>query len=353
MSAPDVSLYLNISTMKATSSGQLVDPYYGIPVPAARMGYLKFRLAFLLFGGVNALLHGDLWWSLLVWNLFWWGVLGVLAVWFFQHFLPDRSPVVVIAGVAVLMFFNFGILKSLFAAWAHLPSIRGFESLELPFIRPFFPQIPVPLLLLYLGLQIKALQKRSWWFWAGMAVTQFLAFATFPYAMLMMAGVTAVAAVGQVVRRHMLVQWSTLLLYAIACAFSDLLFFLHGGQAARSGAPGQYSLIHIQMSVLPHRIGGMWLILAALTVLVFFIRDLAPEIKWPLAGLGLSTLFLLIGDVFFSETTLQMSQHGGYFVHFTATVLFVFLACPQDSGIWRTATRLVGWLPVDSSRFSH
>jgi len=67
-------------------------------------------------------------------------------------------------------------------------------------------------------------------------------------------------------------------------------------------------------------------VLAALTALVFVVRDSAPEVKWSLVGLGLTNLFLLAGDALFSETALQVSHHGGYFVQLTATVLFVFVA---------------------------
>jgi hypothetical protein len=41
--------------------------------------------------------------------------------------------------------------------------------------------------------------------------------------------------------------------------------------------------------------------------------------------LGFTNLFLLSGDAFFSETALQVSHHGGYFVQLTAAVLMVFL----------------------------
>src|SRR5579863_6074122 len=146
VSAPDMSLYLNISSMKATSSGTLIDPYYGIPVPSARLGYLKFRTAFLLFEIFSRSLHGNLWWSLLLWNLFWWGLLCALVGWFFQQFLPEPSPLLILLGIGLLMFFNFGVLKSVLGAWAHLPSLHGFDSVEFPFIRPFFPQVPIPLL---------------------------------------------------------------------------------------------------------------------------------------------------------------------------------------------------------------
>ena len=343
ISAPDLSLYLNISAVKTTSDGQVIDPYYGVPIPVARMGYLKFRLAFILFENLHTLLHADLWWTLFLWNLFWWGLLCALALWFFQQFLPDPCPVVVLAGLAFLMFFNFGILQGEFAAWAHLPSWRRFQSVELAYIRPFFPQVPIPLLVLYLGLQINALQKRSGWLWAAMAANQFVAFVIFPYDMLMMAGITAVAVFGQLVSKRERTSWLTLVAYAFACGVSDLLFFFHGSQVARTGAPGQYALIHLDLSMLPHRIGGMWLMLAALTALMFLIRDLEPEVKWTVIGLGLTNLFLMIGDAFFSETALQMSHHGGYFVHLTAAILFAFLLSAGFSyrANWQAAFRIV------------
>jgi hypothetical protein len=344
MTAPDVSLYLNISNIGPALSGQAVEPYYGMPVPVARMGYLKFRTAFRLFHSLSGFLHGDLWWSLLLWNSFWCALAYGIAWWLFEQFLPQPSPGIVVAGLALLMFFNFGVLQSLVAAWRHLPSLRGFESVEFPLIRSFFPQVPIPLLLLYLGLQMKALQKRSWRIWAAMAATQFLAFTIFPYAMLMMAGITAVAVLSHAIFTSDSQPWKVISLYATACGLIDILFFLHGGASARSGTPGQSSLVHFQMSVLAHRIGGMWMILAALTLAVAFTRNIPREIKWPLVGLGASNLFLLVGDAFFSETAIQMSHHGGYFVHPTAVILLVFTASslcapyPNAKLGWRFAT---------------
>jgi len=341
--APDLSLYLNISAMKTTAGGQLVDPYYGVTVPTARMGYSKFRLAFVLFDQLRHLLSGNFWWSQLTWNLFWWAALCALAWWFFQEFLPERSVEITLLGLAILMFFNFGILRSCFAAWIHLLSLRGFRGVEFPYIRPFFPQLPIPLLLLYLGVQIKALQQRRAWAWTAMAITQLLAFMIFPYAMLMMAGITAIALTGILFERTQQFPWPTALVYGITCGVCDLGFFLRGTGVARTGSSGQYSLIHVQLSTLPHRIGGMWMLLAALTASLFFIRDLAPEIKWPLAGLGATNLLLMLGDAFFSETLLQVSVHAGYFIHFSASILLMFgLATSfrllnRNSHVWRVA----------------
>jgi hypothetical protein len=325
ISAPDLSLYLNISNIHTTDAGNVLDPYYGVPVPIARMGYLKFGTAFRLFRGLESLLHGSLWWSLLLWNLFWWGLLCLVAVWFFRSFLPNNSALVIVAGLAFLMLFNFGVLRNQLEAWIHPFSLGSFRDVELPYIRPFFPQIPTPLVILYLGLQIRALQKKSLSFWVSMVFIQFLAFAIFPYAMLMMAGISAVAILGQFLSKSAPMHWAKLFLYAAVCGAVDLAFFLHGNEATRSGGPTPQPLIHFQLATLPHRTGGTWLLLALFAVIVYFIRGLAPEIKWPVLGLAFSNLFLLLGDAFFSETALQVSQHAGYFVQVTATVLLFFI----------------------------
>jgi hypothetical protein len=321
---PDLSLYLNISTTHTNQAGQVIDPYYGVDVPVARMGYLKFGVAFRFFKELNSLLSGNLWWAVLLWNLFWWGILCIIALWFFRRFLPDNSPPAVLVGLAFLMLFNFGVLQNQVVAWTHFPGFRAFQNVQLPYIRSFFPQIPVPLVIFYLGLQIRALQKWTWSLWAAMAVTQFLAFTIFPYAMLVMAGISSVAILGQLVSRKQL-KWIVLSGYAAACAVGDLLFFLHGNQIARTGGPVQQPLIHLQLSVLPQRIGGMWILLAVLAAAVFLICDLASEVKWPVFGLAATNLLLLLGDVFFSETALQVSAHVGYFVQATAAVLVAFL----------------------------
>ncbi len=239
------------------------------------------------------------------------------------------------------MFFNFGVVQGNLGAWRFLPSLRGFENVELPFIRPFFPQLPIPLLLLYLGLQIKALQRTSWPIWIGMAATQFVTFTIFPYAMLMMAGISAVAIAGLILSHGVKSLWRFALVYAVLCAASDFLFLIHGNHVSRTGPPGQESLIHLQISMFAHRMGGMWFLLFALTIAVAALRRLAPEIKWSVVGLGLSNLLLLLGDVLFSEAALQISHHAGYFVHLTITILVVVLAA--QAAEYFHANRTVAW----------
>jgi hypothetical protein len=69
----------------------------------------------------------------------------------------------------------------------------------------------------------------------------------------------------------------------------------------------------------------MWTLLAFLTLATALAPALEAEIKWSLVGMGLTDLTLMLGDVCFSETSLMLSHHAGYFVHSTAAVLLTFL----------------------------
>jgi hypothetical protein len=191
--ASDSGFYTLVSELVTLNHGPILNPYYGIEVPPNAAAHLRFRLAFQLFGYVGKLFGGHLWLALFVWNLFWWGLLCGIVIWLFEEYLPNNSILFVVLGFAFLLWSNAGLLKPLLLAWMHLPSLRGFETVGLAYARPFFPQLPVPLLLVYLGLQIGLLRGPRWPIWAGMGLLQALAFAIFPYATLMMAGITLVA----------------------------------------------------------------------------------------------------------------------------------------------------------------
>ena len=319
--APDVGFYTLISKLTTLSHGPILNPYYGIEVPPNATAHLQFRLAFQLFGYVDTLFGGHLWLALFVWNLFWWGLLCWIVIWLFEQFLPDNSILLVALGLGFLMWSNFGLLKPLFLAWIHLPSLQGFENVGLAYARPFFAQLPVPLLLAYLGLQMSLLRAQRFRIWAGMGLLQLLAFAIFPYTTLMMAGITIVATVWLIIARVQSVPWRSLVAYGIFCATVDLLYLLHG--TVTNEPQTQQSVFHLELAVLPHLIGGMWMILGFLTLATALVRALPAEVKWPLVGLGLSNMSLLLGDVF--ETSLSISHHAGYFVHTTVGVLLTFI----------------------------
>jgi hypothetical protein len=323
--APDLSLYLNLSSLRTVSPGQILNPYYLIPVPANGTAYLKFRLGAALFGAWNILFAGHMWLAMFIWNLFWWGLLCAVTLRLFERFLPMDSPEVGIAGLGLLTLVDIGMAKPLLTAWIHLPSISGFQSgaLQLPFMRAFTPQIPMPLLLGYLGLQMGALREKGCYRWIGMGVLQLLALSAFPYATLMMAGLTFVSVLWRIFSPGSRGAWRIPLAYGAACAIADGVFLMRGSfnlYASHS------SPIHFQSQLLPHLVGGTWLLLCALTVATVLAKTLPAEVKWPLVGLGATNVVLMLGDAVVPSTVLLLSHHSAYFAHTTAAILFTFLA---------------------------
>jgi len=324
VSAPDLGLYLSLSRIEHDSTGAELNPYYRVSVPGNSLGFLKFRLGPILFGLLTNLSAGRLWTALFAWNVFWWSCLCLAAIWLFERFLPQAPTEFVLGGLALLMLFNFGMLTQSIRGWMHFPSLSGFEAVQLMYIRPFFPQIAVPLLLAYVALQIHALQKKTIAPWVLMAVVQCFAFAVFPYTLVMMAGTTAVAASWYVVSRTHRPAWRIVLGYALACAVLDWAFLFYKFTGFRTGLPGQKSLIHVQLSLLPLMIGKLWVLIGLLIGATLLSRKLAPEVKWTLAGMGVTNMLFVLADALVPESTLMLSDHAGYFVHSTIVILFTF-----------------------------
>jgi hypothetical protein len=343
--APDLSLYLNISRLTSPSPGLIVNPYYGIDVPSDASGHLQFRVAFQLFGKLLSLLRGNLCLSVFVWNLFWWGLLCGVALVLFELFLPDSSPAVVTLGLSLLMLFNFGNIPSDLEAWLH-PSWLRFEDLQLPYIRSFFPQIPVPLVLAYLAILIRWSQQKRWTLLVALGFLQWIGFGVFPYATLMMAGITAIVAAREIAVHRRWTILLSLLSYAIACAGIDLLFLSfshHTGTA--SNTANHVSLIRFDVTALHHIVGGMWFLLIVLTIMMLAARKLSPEVRWALVGLGLSCTAMMSGDLFLPEGMLMVSHHGAYFAHATVAVLATFLisVTVHQKDKWRALTQPALW----------
>jgi hypothetical protein len=324
--APDLSLYLNLSGLKTASPGQVLNPYYLVPVPSNGTAYLKFRLGADLFSGWDKLLDGRIWLAMFLWNLFWWGLLCAAALWLFGRFLPLDLPAIRIAGLGLLMLVNIGMARPLLTAWVRLPSLSRFQNaaLELPFMRAFTPQILMPLLLAYLGLQMVALGRKKGVFycWAGMGVLQLLALLAFPYTTLMMAGLTLVSVLCWMFSRGGRGSWYIPAIYGAGCAIADGAFLMSGSLNLYAS---HSSLIHFQTHLLPHLVGGTWLILCVLTVSTFLAKSLPPEVRWTLAGLGATNLALMLGDAVVPSAVLLLSEHAAYFAHPTAAVLLTFL----------------------------
>ena len=323
VTAPDEGLYLSISQLRETNNSAIVNPYYHVAVPVP-VSYLKFRLGPILFGLLNRVLHYRIWWALFAWNLFCSLGLCLSAIWLFERFLPNFSTTIVAAGVTLITIFSFE--GALHCVTALMHRSQALFPDNLPYIRPFSPQFVVPLIVCYVGLQIRALSRRSVSSWALMAVVQFVAFAALPYATIIMAGTTAVAALYFVFARFRELPWSILLSFLLVCGFLDLTFAMRGSGSFGLSFPGHTSVISFQPALLARSIGKTWILIAILVVIVATTKKLRPEIKWTLVGLGLTNIVFALGDAFVSERIFLLGVHIPYFYNSTLVILLMFIA---------------------------
>jgi hypothetical protein len=318
--APDLSFYLNLSQIGSSS----VNPYFGTIPQSAEFGYLTFDTVFRLLGFVVKIAGNDLWWAVLIWNLFWWTAMCVGALWLLRQAFPEEPELPLWLGMALLFFFNFGVVKSLLIAWLHLPSFSRFNELSLPYIRTVFPQVGLALLFFYLALQIRALESWRWCDWMGMCFLQAAAFAMFPYATLIMAGTTGVAVLADLAMQLRIKHLWMVVAYGTACALIDIAFLW--SRLSRGGQHPRLALISLHPSRALDLAGGAFLLLALLTIAT----AIAPATgtrgtKWTLVGLGVANSLLMLGDTVFSPALL-LSHHGGYFIHSTISLQIVYLA---------------------------
>ncbi len=315
--AADLSLYLNVSTIGSSH----VNPYFGNVFQTTEMGYMTFDIAFKLLGLVKKMADDDLWWTILIWNLFWWTAAGVGALWLLRLSFPDQGKLHLSMAMSLLFFFNFGIIKTLLLAWLRFPSLVGFDGLTLPHIRTVFPQTPLVLMFFYMALQIRALQSWRWYDWAGMCFVQAMAFGMFPYATLTMAGITFVAALADLAMQPRSVRLGTVAAYAALCALVDIAFL----QLRLSGGAKHLALIVFRPSRALEIAGGGSLLLMSLTLLVAILPSVGSRgTKWTIFGLGFTNALLVFGDTVFSPALL-VSHHGGYFIHTTIALEIVYL----------------------------
>ena len=149
--------------------------------------------------------------------------------------MPRPTVELVLAGVALLMLFGVDEVGRFITAWIHL-SPTWFSG-GLPYIRPFTPQVILPLLLFYVGLQIRALSGKNLLVWGLMAFLQFVAFTAFPYATLIMAGTTAAAALWYIIALARYSAWRVVLCFFLVCFLADVAFALHGSGGFHFGFP--------------------------------------------------------------------------------------------------------------------
>ncbi len=322
--APDLSLYLNLSQIAHVAPGIVGNPWYGVPVPSALLVYRKFGLSFAAFHLLWLAVAKSWWWSVLLWDALWTALIAFCA-WRLLRRMGVAAGWSMAAALALLMLVDLHSLPAIPGAWLHLPHIERFTSFSLPFMRSFFPQVAIPLLLLYIENLLDLLSGHSSaprWIWA--ALLQAIAFALYPYATLLMAGATALAwflATGAP-RPGVL----KLVGYAAACGLLDLFYLLIVGFPSAGGGASRTSLLHLDPALFLHLAGSKTLALTVvLTIAAALLTREHPDIRASLSGLGLTAAVMLVADAVVSPG-LQISHHALFLLQPVLALLIIALA---------------------------
>jgi hypothetical protein len=327
--APDLSFYLNLSLAGSSN----LNCYFGTAMQPGGLGYSTFDLAFRAFGFLLKVVGGNLWQAALIWSLLWWISACLGALWFLLLAFPEEKTLALWLGMPLLFFFNFGAVKSLVFAWIHVPSFAGFLGLGLPYIRTFFPPIPVALLFFYLALQLRVLHFWRWYDLVAMCCLQALGFGTFPYSTIAMAITTGVAVLAY--SREILKAGKVreIVAYGFVCASLDLAYLrLHLSTGVQSQ---DQALINFNPARAVGLLGGALLLLVLLTIAIAILPSARNRrTKYTMVGFGVANILLMLGDLVFSPALL-VSQHGGYFIHSTISLQIVYLISMLFSRIRR------------------
>ena len=322
---PDLYFYLNLSALEQEQE-TLVNPWYSSRMHSGDAPHTQFGLA---FRGFSILWHflGERWVVALgVWTAIFTGLTFLSVMILLRELCPDRHPAWWALGAIFVCLVDLSAGREILSAWFGMPSFRGFESLHLPFYRPFFPQVAVPLLFTYLALQINALATpQRWFFWLAMAVVQGLALAAFPYLTMLLAMITGLTLGVLLLQGSTRIYWPAIAGFACASAFLDGAFFLF----TRSSSPwlewGGVSPLHFSPAGWVDAVGGVTILLLLLSALVFAVKgQTRPEVRGTLLAFGLGTELLLFSDHFISPL-LQVSVHIGYFASATLGTLGFYL----------------------------
>lgn len=319
---------MNLSNLSGAHEGNVVNPWYKVEAPAAQMVHLKFGTTFRMFSVFRRLVGGHWGVALLWWNLLWLTFCLIVTYFFFKLFYGQQNSLLLCFSLSLLLLFNFPLLKQTLLAIAAVLPNTAVPSLELPYFRSFFPQTVLPLILMYLLLQVYAFRSDKFGYWFGMSVVLFSAFKVFPFAVPYMFGVTGLSCVALFLRKRSLHRLLTSAGYFVGVG---VLFFafLHGSmpQNGLGGGEGMGNPISVDVTRVGkifHIIGPYWIFMVLLTMAVAFMRDKqTPEVKWTVVSAGSTNAILLFGDVFVSPIWF-VSAHMEYFMHLSTALIALY-----------------------------
>lgn len=309
----NVYLYLNLAKLPEIGGQTVVNPWYGNTVPEQEIAYRRFGLAIHSFRALDQLTAGNTALALLIWNTGWIIATTLSALWLLSLFgLRTDVPALGFAA-SVILLLHIPVVLSAINHWAQTGRTI---LLTLPYYRSFFPQVAIPLLLLYLGFQIKALSSQSSVWWIAMAALQFVAFASFPYAALLMGGTSLVATAVVLLRGRSSFRLGHCLLFVALSFLADVFFLLKTGSPARGFGKEQHSIFDVK-AVWPNRYQLLiaFLMIGLISVIILIDRLRALPMTATMIGLAATMLFVPGMAAIFFSPVLQIPLHMYYFTH--------------------------------------
>ena len=316
----DQMLYLNVSAIHHVSATEVLNPWYGTPVSTLDVPHLIFPITFHLFHLAHALFRS---WTtaMLAWSAIWTALTFVAAVFCLESFFPGTARFWTTVGAFGLVVLQSPLIYA--AEIKHLLSLHRFFQVQLPYLRFAIPQVILPIVLAYWGLQVRALMKPSWRTLAAMALLQFAEFAAFPYILPVLAIGTGITfAIAKYGRKEITLSWTAMSAYAAVCGVLDIAYLLLAG-FAKSHANVHFAL-RFRPEMIVYEIRPYVVLLVVGSVLALFSRA-SDATAATATGLALSNALFGFADVFFAPEA-QMLQHPHYIIGITTWLpLFVFL----------------------------
>ncbi len=326
--APDLYFYIGLSHLAAPVGGFMHNAWYGVEVPTAQFAYGRFHLAFSAYALLRSIVGGETA-AFRLWMLGWTALICAAALWLVRRAFPDGTTVLLVFALALLMLFDFNYAQGILLKWVRLRPWAETFATPAPFIRAFFPQVSIPLVLAYLGLQIIALReghkKKGWLAWLGMALLQFLVLCSFPYATAILAATTGVLLLVLLAGgiRGSILQF---VVFGAVCAGADLGWLLFSGGPLPVSSHGS-SLIALDPQFLKHMLFSkkvMLLLFATVVAAVVCRREVPKESRWTIVAFGTATFLLSLADGVLSPIA-QASHHFLYLFHTAMALLAIMV----------------------------
>jgi len=338
----DQDLYLNLSAVHHVSSAEIVNPWYGTRVLTVDVPHLMFPITFVLFRMVHGL-FGSWTAAVLVWNAIWTALSFAAAAFCFKSFFPDtdkRLTCIAAFGIIVLQ----SPLIYLQEAW-QLVRLHPVMEFPLPYLRFAIPQVVLPCILLYWGLQAIALKTASRPVLFGMALLQFAVCAAFPYYVPIVAVGTGITLLIATHRNDCALTWPIVLGYAAVCGVLDI------GYVVLAGLGKSHANVHLSLQFRPEMIfpavRPYLLILFVAAILALFSRA-SLAVRSTVAGLALASVIFGFVDVFFAPEA-QMLQHPHYviaLVTWLPLIVFLWPVLEKSKSLFSRSALVCGLLAV-------